>query len=80
MNGFLNDIVGPVCAVLCVVGLIFLAIWLETSNCKKIRSENFVLRSKLVEKEIENELLEVKCRDMANQIYLLSETNNKKSE
>ena len=80
MNGNISDIAGTICALLFVVGLISFLFWFEISNCKKIRSENYILRSKLLEKEIEKELLEVKCRDMANEIYLLSEINNKKTE
>ena len=63
-----NEVIGPICALFCVFGLLFLFSCYLKSKLPKLERQNEILRKMLVEKEIENEILQIKCNDLANQI------------
>lgn len=64
-----NDVIGPICALFCVFGLLFLFCCYLKSKLPNLEKENAILRKKLIEKEIENDILKIKCNDLENQLF-----------
>lgn len=77
----ISEIIGPICALLSVIALCIAWRFYMQSEAARLAAENARLRRKYVDKELENQLLEVKCSDLANRLACAEYAeNNKKTE